>query len=90
APALPPNGVKRNCQVRRGYKKRCKPEASEANLTIAVAHKVRVQKAQSTAMNKLMGQLGKPSRWGGPSPRTGFDCSGLVYYAYKDLAKIHI
>ncbi|WP_256061212.1 NlpC/P60 family protein, partial [Klebsiella pneumoniae] len=21
---------------------------------------------------------------------TGFDCSGLVYYAYKDLVKIHI
>ena len=76
--------------VRKGYKKRCKPEASKANLTIADAHKVRVQKAQSTAMNKLMGQLGKPYRWGGTSPRTGFDCSGLVYYAYKDLVKIHI
>ncbi len=78
------------CVVRKGYKKRCKPEASEANLTIADAHKVRVQKAQSTAMNKLMGQLGKTYRWGGTSPRTGFDCSGLVYYAYKDLVKIHI
>ncbi len=38
-------------------------------------------------MNKLMGQLGKPYRWGGTSPRTGFDCSGLVYYAYKDLGQ---
>ncbi|HBT5190258.1 TPA: C40 family peptidase, partial [Klebsiella quasipneumoniae] len=84
------NSVKSKCVVRKGYKKRCKPEASEANLTIADAHKVRVQKAQSTAMNKLMGQLGKPYRWGGTSPRTGFDCSGLVYYAYKDLVKIHI
>ncbi|MDD0437474.1 peptidoglycan DD-endopeptidase MepH, partial [Shigella sonnei] len=26
----------------------------------------------------------------GSSPRTGFDCSGLVYYAYKDLVKIRI
>ncbi|MCP5700075.1 C40 family peptidase, partial [Klebsiella pneumoniae] len=49
-----------------------------------------VQKAQSTAMSKLMDQIGKPYRWGGTSPRTGFDCSGLVYYAYKDLVKIHI
>ncbi|HHP8474589.1 NlpC/P60 family protein [Klebsiella aerogenes] len=84
------NSVKSKCVVRKGYKKRCKPVADEPNLTIADAHKARVQKAQSTAMNKLMDQLGKPYRWGGSSPRTGFDCSGLVYYAYKDLVKIHI
>lgn len=58
--------------------------------TIADAHKARVQKATKTAMNKLMQQIGKPYRWGGTSPRTGFDCSGLVYYAYKDLVKFRI
>ncbi|MBX8997771.1 endopeptidase [Klebsiella aerogenes] len=90
ASTLALNSVKSKCMVRKGYKKRCKPVADEPNLTIADAHKARVQKAQSTAMNKLMDQLGKPYRWGGSSPRTGFDCSGLVYYAYKDLVKIHI
>nr|WP_241825889.1 C40 family peptidase [Izhakiella australiensis] len=47
---------------------------------LAEFHKVR-----ATAMAKLMDQLGKPYLWGGTSPRTGFDCSGLVWYAYKDL-----
>jgi cell wall-associated NlpC family hydrolase len=27
-------------------------------------------------------QIGKPYRSGGSSPQTGFDCSGLVYWAY--------
>lgn len=79
----------KKCTVRKGYKNKCL-NASAKPLALSEVHKARMQKAQKTAMSKLMNQIGKPYHWGGSSPRTGFDCSGLVYYAYKDLVKFQI
>ncbi|EBK5100518.1 peptidoglycan endopeptidase [Salmonella enterica] len=82
--------VTEKCTTRKGRKPHCVKGKGTLPVSIADAHRAKVQKATKTAMSKLMNQIGKPYHWGGASPRTGFDCSGLVYYVYKDLVKIRI
>jgi murein DD-endopeptidase len=36
-------------------------------------------------IERLKKQLGKPYVWGGQSPGEGFDCSGLVFYAWNHV-----
>ncbi|MCG8549499.1 MAG: C40 family peptidase [Desulfobacterales bacterium] len=47
-----------------------------------------VDKKRQTIIRTAITALGAPYRWGGLSPK-GFDCSGLVVYAYKKLG-IHV
>jgi len=39
--------------------------------------------AQMNAVIAAKKQINKKYRWGGANPHTGFDCSGLMQYAYK-------
>ena len=36
-------------------------------------------------MSARLSQLGVPYQWGGASPSEGFDCSGLVMWAYAQV-----
>jgi peptidoglycan DL-endopeptidase CwlO len=45
----------------------------------------RLQKLARRVVGYARHQVGVSYSWGGTSPRTGFDCSGLVYAAYRSI-----
>jgi cell wall-associated NlpC family hydrolase len=49
------------------------------------SHASRVQKLARKVVAYARHQIGVTYSWGGTSPWTGFDCSGLVYAAYRSI-----
>ena len=47
-------------------------------------------KQSSSVLSRAVNVLGTPYRWGGSSPSKGFDCSGLVKYAFNDVAHVNL
>jgi len=53
------------------------------------AKKLAPRSPQVNAVLVAKKQINKKYRWGGTNPYTGFDCSGLMQYAYK-ASRIHL
>lgn len=48
------------------------------------------QNSAEAVVNRALGALGTPYRWGGTSLEHGFDCSGLVNYAFKKVDDLEL
>jgi murein DD-endopeptidase len=47
-------------------------------------------KQSNSVVNRAVNAIGTPYRWGGTSPTKGFDCSGLVKYAFNDVSEVDL
>lgn len=56
-----------------------------------IVHGARSASAQpSDVLFRAIGLVGTPYRWGGNTPESGFDCSGLIGFVYRDAAGIQL
>lgn len=71
-----------------------RPTASKAHRKapgkIATASLAAANKQSSAVLSRAVNVLGTPYRWGGSSPSKGFDCSGLVKYAFNDVKAVNL
>lgn len=65
------------------------PDTAPLAAQLAILQKAQNAPASSslvkTVLQRAFSLLGTPYRWGGSSPESGFDCSGLVGYVFRTI-----
>ncbi|AIG03574.1 NLP/P60 family protein [Pseudomonas fluorescens] len=65
-------------------------QVSKANVKAVPGLVASNNQQSSKVLSRAVNVLGTPYRWGGSSPSKGFDCSGLVKYAFNDVAAVDL
>ncbi|ADR62434.1 NLP/P60 protein [Pseudomonas putida BIRD-1] len=85
-------GYTTNASVKRAPVKQTALRARPSNTAISRGADVAAMspKQSSDVLSRAVNVLGTPYVWGGSSPKKGFDCSGLVKYAFNDVADVDL
>lgn len=57
---------------------------------VFISHPEETSPIAADVLFRALGLVGTPYRWGGNTPDSGFDCSGLIKYVYNDAAGISL
>ena len=57
---------------------------------VFISHPEETSPIAADVLFRALGLVGTPYRWGGNTPDSGFDCSGLIKYVYNDMAGISL
>ncbi|MFG0324850.1 C40 family peptidase [Pseudomonas putida] len=85
-------GYTTNASVKRAPVKQTALHARPSNAASSHGAQVTAMspKQSSDVLSRAVNVLGTPYVWGGSSPKKGFDCSGLVKYAFNDIADVDL
>lgn len=85
-------GYTTNASVKRAPVKQTALRARPSNAASSRGANVAAMspKQSSDVLSRAVNVLGTPYVWGGSSPKKGFDCSGLVKYAFNDVADVDL
>ncbi|WP_062385472.1 C40 family peptidase [Pseudomonas abietaniphila] len=87
--ATPLETSSKNSRVTKGKKAHSSRKISQNTVALANAGQPGT-KQSSNVVNRAVKAIGTPYRWGGTSPTKGFDCSGLVKYAFNDVSEVDL
>jgi len=66
-----------------------RPPAPAASRPATTTHATDTAAANAVLM-RAISLIGTPYRWGGNTPESGFDCSGLVNYVFADVLDLNL